>query len=77
MWAAIFVSMAGGVVLAFSWFLAIPAEFVLLAGVVWLSGIVALGVLSYREGRRNGLGFWGSLGHALRRFLRGLWDLLF
>ena len=75
MWVAIFVSMAGGLVLAVDWFLAIPVEFVLTALIIWAAGIVALGVLTYREGRRNSMGFWGSLGHAIRRFLRGVWEL--
>ena len=75
MWVAIFVSMTGGLVLAVSWFLAMPVEFLLMALIIWVAGIIALGVLTYREGRRNGIGFWGSLGHATRRFLRGVWEL--
>ncbi len=73
---AMCVSMAGGLVLAASWFLPMQVEFSLMALVIWIAGVVALGVLGYRDGRRNGMGYWSSLRRATRQFLGGLWGLM-
>jgi hypothetical protein len=73
--AAMLLSMAAGVVLIAAWFVAVPAALQAVAALVWLGGIVAIGILTHREARSNGRGFWASLGTAFRRFLRALLHL--
>jgi predicted lysophospholipase L1 biosynthesis ABC-type transport system permease subunit len=73
--ACIFLSIGAGLVLVASWFVELPGAVLVAALLVWVAGIVAVGVLTYRHGRRHGVGFWRALGKAMRQVLRLLWEL--
>jgi hypothetical protein len=67
--------MAGGLVLAVSWFVSLSIQVFVISWAAFLGGIGVLGWLSVADARSSGQGFWRSLGRGIRTSLRLLWDL--
>lgn len=74
--AAIFVTMAGGLVVAIGDVMDMPIWLVLVGLAAFLVGCAAAGLLCFRASRREGVSFVGALGRALRSGVRLLWELL-
>jgi hypothetical protein len=72
---ALFVSMAGGLVLAVSWFVPLSIQVFVISWAAFLGGIGVVGLLSAAHARSTGQGFWRSLGRGIRTSLGLLWDL--
>ncbi len=71
---ALWASMAGGTVLACSWFVAVPHLAFIVAATGFSGGILTLTFVTYLDSRATGIGYRRSLGKALRDGGRVLLD---
>lgn len=65
-----------GLVLASSWFIDYPTPVLVVAGVVALVAAITVAVSGWREARRSGVGYLGSLAASMKRLGRFLRDFL-
>ena len=72
---ALFVAMAGGSVLAASWFVPLSNQVFVISWAAFLGGIGVVGWLSAAQARSTRQGFWRSLARGIRTSLRLLWNL--
>lgn len=73
--AALLALLASGLVLSLSWLLAWPAEVLVIAAVVFPLGLIAFGVLAFKDERATGKGYWTSLWSGVRTSVRTLAEL--